>query len=176
MDKTFAEKLKEARALTGLSQQGMSDRMLISKRTIEKWETGERVPPEYVQRFLLNELESMSIVERTARTLEERREEMLKVNSISEEKRKELLDLFASGAHPSEVFNAGLAQKLERMTKEKEPPVCLIWRDSQDDCATIEGYILGSDEADRYCAEHNKGCRYEWQELTWEELEELKTK
>ena len=59
MDKTFAEKLKEARALTGLSQQGMADRMLISKRTIEKWETGERTPPEYVQRFVLNELESL---------------------------------------------------------------------------------------------------------------------
>ena len=53
---TFAEKLKAARAATGMSQQKMADRMLISKRTIEKWETGERVPPEYVQRFVLNEL------------------------------------------------------------------------------------------------------------------------
>lgn len=56
---TFAEKLKAARALTGLSQQKMADRTLISKRTIEKWETGERVPPDYVQRFVLNELESL---------------------------------------------------------------------------------------------------------------------
>ena len=56
---TFAEKLKTARAATGMSQQKMADRMLISKRTIEKWETGERVPPEYVQRFVLNELETM---------------------------------------------------------------------------------------------------------------------
>lgn len=56
---TFAEKLKEARAATGMSQQKMSDTMLISKRTIEKWETGERVPPAYVQRFVLNELESL---------------------------------------------------------------------------------------------------------------------
>ena len=56
---TFAEKLKQARAKTGMSQQKMSDRMLISKRTIEKWETGERVPPEYVQRFVLNELENL---------------------------------------------------------------------------------------------------------------------
>ena len=64
MDKTFAKQLKQARALTGLSQQGMADRMLISKRTIEKWETGERVPPEYVQRFVLNELEGSSKGER----------------------------------------------------------------------------------------------------------------
>ena len=53
---TFAEKLKEARSRTGWSQQSMADTMLISKRTIEKWEQGERVPPEYVQRFVLNEL------------------------------------------------------------------------------------------------------------------------
>lgn len=58
-NKTFAEALKEARAATGMSQQKMADRMLISKRTIEKWETGERTPPPYVQRFVLNELENI---------------------------------------------------------------------------------------------------------------------
>ena len=57
---TFAERLKAARAATGMSQQKMADRMLISKRTIEKWETGERVPPEYVQRFVLNELREIA--------------------------------------------------------------------------------------------------------------------
>ena len=55
---TFAEQLKEARATAGITQQKMADRMLIPKRTIEKWETGERTPPPYVQRFVLNELES----------------------------------------------------------------------------------------------------------------------
>lgn len=54
---SFSEKLKQARKAAGLSQQGTADRMLIPKRTIEKWETGERTPPEYVQRFVLNELE-----------------------------------------------------------------------------------------------------------------------
>lgn len=43
-----------------MSQQKMADRMIISKRTIEKWETGERVPPEYVQRFVLNELREIA--------------------------------------------------------------------------------------------------------------------
>ncbi len=56
---TFAEKLKEARARTGLTQQGVADRMLIPKRTIEEWERNNRVPPSYVQRFVLNELESL---------------------------------------------------------------------------------------------------------------------
>ena len=56
---TFAEKLKQARATTGLSQQGMADRMLIPKRTIANWEAGDRTPPPYVQRFVLNELEQL---------------------------------------------------------------------------------------------------------------------
>ena len=56
---TFAENLKSARAKTGMSQQKMSDLMLIPKRTIEEWEASRRTPPEYVQRFVLNELESL---------------------------------------------------------------------------------------------------------------------
>lgn len=55
----FAEKLKEMRALTGLSQRGMADRMLIPKKTIQKWEQGNNAPPPYVQRFVLNELETL---------------------------------------------------------------------------------------------------------------------
>ena len=55
----FAESLKTARKNAGLTQQGMADRMLIPKRTIEEWERGNRTPPPYVQRFVLNELESL---------------------------------------------------------------------------------------------------------------------
>ena len=53
---TFAEQLKQARMKTGFSQQGIADRMLIPKRTIQKWEIGAATPPPYVQRFVLNEL------------------------------------------------------------------------------------------------------------------------
>lgn len=60
---TFSEKLKKARAATGMSQQAMADRTLIPKRTIEAWETGDRTPPPYVKRFVLNELESLRIKE-----------------------------------------------------------------------------------------------------------------
>lgn len=56
---TFAEKLKAARKAAGLSQQGMADRTLIPKRTIQKWEIAAAEPPPYVQRFVLNELESL---------------------------------------------------------------------------------------------------------------------
>lgn len=56
---TFAERLKNAREAAGLTQQAMSDRMEIPKRTIEEWETDRRTPPAYVQRFVLNELEGL---------------------------------------------------------------------------------------------------------------------
>ena len=59
MTDNFAQALKSARAATGLSQQGMADRMLIPKRTIQKWEIDAATPPPYVQRFVLNELESL---------------------------------------------------------------------------------------------------------------------
>lgn len=55
----FAQKLRAARAAANLSQQGMADRMLIPRRTIEDWEAGRRTPPPYVQRFVLNELEEL---------------------------------------------------------------------------------------------------------------------
>ena len=55
----FAQKLQAARKAAGLSQQGMADQTLIPLRTIQKWEIGERTPPPYVQRFVLNELDSM---------------------------------------------------------------------------------------------------------------------
>ena len=59
-EKTFPEKLKELRAKVGMSQQAVADRTLVPKRSLEKWETGERTPPSYVQRFILNELENIS--------------------------------------------------------------------------------------------------------------------
>lgn len=52
----FSEQLKDARKASGLTQQAMADTMLIPKRSLEKWETGERTPPEYVQRLVLEEL------------------------------------------------------------------------------------------------------------------------
>lgn len=56
---TFAEKLKKAKKDAGLTQQKMADTMLIPKRTIEEWERGNNIPPAYIQRFVLNELETL---------------------------------------------------------------------------------------------------------------------
>lgn len=57
MDKTFAEKLKQIKNGAGLTQQDVADILKVSKRTVEEWERGKSKPPEYVQRFVLNELE-----------------------------------------------------------------------------------------------------------------------
>ena len=51
---------KQARLDAKLTQQEMSDRMLIPKRTIENWENDIRQPPPYVKRFVLNELAEIS--------------------------------------------------------------------------------------------------------------------
>ena len=56
---TFAEQFKKARKATGLSVAKLAERMMIPKRTMEKWESGESTPPPYVQRFVLNELEGL---------------------------------------------------------------------------------------------------------------------
>jgi len=58
----FSEKLKAARKAAGLTQQKMADRTEIPRRTIQDWEAGTMTPPPYVQRFVLNELESPRIV------------------------------------------------------------------------------------------------------------------
>ena len=56
----FAERLKTARKAAGLTQQGMADRTLIPFRTLQQWEGGQRTPPPYVQRFVLNELDQLA--------------------------------------------------------------------------------------------------------------------
>lgn len=56
---SFAEELKKYRNTAGLSKQTLADRMSIPLRTIEDWEAGRREPAEYLQRFVLQELETI---------------------------------------------------------------------------------------------------------------------
>ena len=51
---------KIAREAAGLTQKRMSELMEIPIRTIQKWEIGERTPPPYVRRFVLNELKAVA--------------------------------------------------------------------------------------------------------------------
>jgi len=52
--------IKEERINAGLTQQQMSDLMLIPKRTIENWETGYRQCPPYVERLVIKELREIA--------------------------------------------------------------------------------------------------------------------
>lgn len=54
---------KKARLEAGITQQEMSDLMKIPKRTIESWENDIRKPPEYVKRFVLNELAELALID-----------------------------------------------------------------------------------------------------------------
>ena len=51
--------IKEARQAAGLSQAKMSKLFEIPKRTIESWESGERKPPAYVERLIVEKLRQM---------------------------------------------------------------------------------------------------------------------
>lgn len=48
--------IKEARLEAGLTQQQMSDLFEIPKRTIENWEAGDRKPPAYVEKLIIDKL------------------------------------------------------------------------------------------------------------------------
>lgn len=57
---TFAERFKAARKAAGMkTQQDVTDQMDIPRRTVEDWERGLKAPPPYVQRLVLEKLESM---------------------------------------------------------------------------------------------------------------------
>ena len=51
--------IKEARLAAGLTQRQMSDLFGIPLRTIEDWERGQRTPPIYVEKLIVEKLENM---------------------------------------------------------------------------------------------------------------------
>lgn len=55
-EKTFGSEFKELRLQTGLSQIDLGKILEIPRNTIRDWELEKRVPPVYVQRLLLKEL------------------------------------------------------------------------------------------------------------------------
>ena len=48
--------LKQARHAAGLSQRKMAEALGIPCRTIEDWEAGKSTPPDYVKRYVLEDL------------------------------------------------------------------------------------------------------------------------
>lgn len=52
--------LKEARLKAGLTQQAMSDLLEIPKKSISNWETGQRKCPIYLEKLIIEKLNSLS--------------------------------------------------------------------------------------------------------------------
>lgn len=50
-------KIKEMRKKLGFSQKKVSELLGIPVRTLQGWEAGERVPPEYVERLVVEKLQ-----------------------------------------------------------------------------------------------------------------------
>lgn len=55
--------IREIREKTGLSQARFGERYGIPTRTIENWETGARVPPQYVVELLRRVVEELDYPE-----------------------------------------------------------------------------------------------------------------
>ena len=52
-------KIKEAREAAGLTQASARDLIGVSKRTWEDWEHDRRQPPEYVEKLIVEKLNSL---------------------------------------------------------------------------------------------------------------------
>lgn len=51
--------IKEARIKAGLTQREAEELTGVPKRTYESWEMGERTPPGYVKKLIIEKLESV---------------------------------------------------------------------------------------------------------------------
>lgn len=51
--------IKEARKAAGLTQKEMADLLGIPKRTIEDWDSGKAMPPEWAERLIVEKLEAI---------------------------------------------------------------------------------------------------------------------
>lgn len=57
---TWKEEVKAARKAAGLTQAKMNQLMKVPVRTIQNWEAGDRIPPEYVQILVLEKLDKIA--------------------------------------------------------------------------------------------------------------------
>lgn len=57
MSQTFAEELRTIRTGARWSRPKMVERVGVPLRTIEDWESEKRIPPDYVQRLVLDRLQ-----------------------------------------------------------------------------------------------------------------------
>lgn len=56
IEKDFPSAFKAARIAAGITQRGVFDVLGIPRRSVQNWEAGINLPPEWVQRLILAEL------------------------------------------------------------------------------------------------------------------------
>ena len=52
--------IREARHAAGLTQAKMAEILGIPRRTVEDWDSGKHLPPEYVRRLVIEKLQSLT--------------------------------------------------------------------------------------------------------------------
>lgn len=57
----FSDELKKARNSVGISQKALAKELELPFRTYQSWELGDRTPPKYVQKLLLEKLNSLEV-------------------------------------------------------------------------------------------------------------------
>lgn len=55
----WKDEVKATRKAAGLTQAKMNQLMKVPMRTIQSWEAGDRIPPEYVQILVLEKLDQI---------------------------------------------------------------------------------------------------------------------
>jgi DNA-binding transcriptional regulator YiaG len=60
IEQDFPSAFKSARNAAGLTQRGVFDVLGIPRRSVQNWEAGVNLPPEWVQRLILSELASLA--------------------------------------------------------------------------------------------------------------------
>ncbi len=56
----YSEKFKAARKAAGFTQKTCAETYGIPRRTIEDWEGGKRIPPDYIQFFILEHFDRLA--------------------------------------------------------------------------------------------------------------------
>ena len=60
IEKDFPSAFKSARLAAGLTQRGVFDVLGIPHRSVQNWEAGTNLPPEWAQRLILAELDRLA--------------------------------------------------------------------------------------------------------------------
>ena len=56
---SFSDQFKDLRKQLGMSQAKLSNHYGMSKRSVESWEEGTRVPPDWIQKLILSDMQRL---------------------------------------------------------------------------------------------------------------------